>query len=205
MSKVVIVDYGMGNLRSVKRKIIRFGVDAQVTNDPNVIKNASKLILPGVGHFAKGIENLKNSGIYNILNEKVLIERIPILGICLGMQIMAKNSQEGDSSGLGWFNADIVKFKVQNNLKYKVPHIGWNNISKKKDSILFKGIKKDSMFYFVHSFHIACQDKQDILTTTEYEYSFTSSIQKDNIYGTQFHPEKSHDCGELILKNFIEL
>jgi len=118
---------------------------------------------------------------------------------------MAKHSEEGDVVGLGWFDAEVVKFTIKNKLKYKVPHMGWNNASIRKESSLFNNVPKEAMFYFVHSYHIRCNDEKDILTTTEYEYEFTSAIQKDNIYGTQFHPEKSHDWGEQVFRNFAEL
>ena len=118
---------------------------------------------------------------------------------------MAKYGQEGNEDGLAWFNADIVKFRVKDKLKYKVPHMGWNNVVVNKKSVLFQGISEKAMFYFVHSYHIKCNDKKDILSSTEYEYTFTSSIQKDNIYGTQFHPEKSHDLGEAVINNFINI
>ena len=205
MPIVVIIDYGMGNLRSVEKIIFRLGVEPLITNNLDEIKKATKLILPGVGHFSNGIKNLKSSGIYNILNKKVLIERIPILGICLGMQLMAKYSQEGNKEGLGWIDAEVVRFSVSDNLKYKVPHMGWNNLVKNKNSPLFNGLKQNAMFYFVHSYHMKCNNKTDILSTSEYDYPFVSSIQKDNLYGTQFHPEKSHDSGLIILKNFIDL
>ena len=202
---IIIIDYGMGNLRSVQKKFIRIGANVGVSRDPNVISNADKLILPGVGHFANGIKNLKEYGLWEILHSKVIEEKIPILGICLGMQLMAKYSEEGDTEGLGWFDADIVKFHVTDQLKYKVPHMGWNNTILNKNSKLLQNVTNESMFYFVHSYHIKCNNHSDILTTTEYEYGFTSSIQKDNIYGTQFHPEKSHDAGEIILRNFTTL
>ena len=170
----------------------------------NVIKTANKIILPGVGHFQKAIENLIKLNLLDVLNEAVLVKQIPILGICLGMQLMASHSEEGDVAGLNWFDADVVKFKVSDELKYKVPHMGWNNAIIEKESPLFKGVSQDAMYYFVHSYHIKCNNKADILTTTEYDYSFTSSIQKNNIFGTQFHPEKSHEAGEEVIRNFIK-
>lgn len=202
--KIVIVDYSMGNLRSVLKKFEALKSDVIISSDLKIIENASKLVLPGVGHFGTGVERLKNSGIWDILNHKVLIEKTPILGICLGMQLMAKFSEEGDVEGFDWFDAQVVRFRVSDTLKFKVPHIGWNTLYPQKKSNLLEGIADDSMYYFVHSYHIACNDKSDILTTTNYDYSFVSTIQKEYIIGTQFHPEKSHDCGEQLIKNFIE-
>lgn len=202
--KIVIVDYSMGNLRSVLKKFEGLKSDAIISSDLNVIESASKLILPGVGHFGTAVERLKSSGIWDILNHKVLIEKTPILGICLGMQLMAKSSEEGKENGFAWFDAQVVRFKVSDTLKFKVPHIGWNTLYSQKNSNLLEGIADDSMYYFVHSYHIECYDKSDILTTTNYDYSFVSTIQKEHIIGTQFHPEKSHDCGEQLIKNFIE-
>ena len=204
-SVIIIIDYHMGNILSIVNKIHRIGYDAIVTNEIGLIKTAKKLILPGVGHFQKAIENLKQLQLLDALNEAVLLRKTPILGICLGMQLMARHSEEGDVDGLNWLDADVVKFKVTDQLKYKVPHIGWNNAIIEKDSPLFKGLSNEAMFYFVHSYHIRCNKKEDILATTEYDYSFTSSVQKDNIFGTQFHPEKSHDAGELLLRNFVNL
>lgn len=204
-NKIIIIDYGMGNLRSVQKKLLRVGANVEISSDPILIAKADKLILPGVGHFANGIKKLHEYQIWDVLNNQVLIQKNPILGICLGMQLMAKHSEEGDVEGLGWFDADIVKFTVQDRRKYKVPHMGWNNAIIKKKSKLFRGISKEAMFYFVHSYHIICNEKEDILTNTEYEDVFSSSIQKDHIYGTQFHPEKSHDWGEQIFKNFVNL
>jgi imidazole glycerol-phosphate synthase subunit HisH len=204
-SKITIVDYGMGNLRSVQKKFIKIGAQVQISGDPKIIEQASKLVLPGVGHFANGVQNLKDFKLWNILNEQAKIKQIPILGICLGMQLMANRSEEGNVKGLGWFDADIVRFRIKDTLRYKVPHMGWNNISNISDNPLFAGISKEAMFYFVHSFHIKCYNKKDISTTTAYEYSFTSAIQNNNIYGTQFHPEKSHEWGERIFRNFATL
>lgn len=204
-NRIVIIDYGMGNLRSVQKKFQRVGAEALITSNLKEIAKANKLILPGIGHFANGVSNLKKNGIWETLNQKVLDEKVPILGICLGMQLMAKHSEEGDIEGLGWFDADIIKFQIKNRLKYKVPHMGWNNAVVNKNNLLFKNASVKSMYYFVHSYHIKCFNSEDILTTTEYEYPFTSSIHRDNIYGTQFHPEKSHDWGELLFKNFVNI
>jgi len=195
----------MGNLRSVEKKLKRIGADVIISANLDKIRSAQKLILPGVGHFSNGVINLRKSGIWDILNRKVIAEKTPILGICLGMQLMTKKSEEGNVEGLGWFNADVGKFKINNILKYKVPHMGWNNTEIKKKSLLFKDVPSEAMYYFVHSYHVNCNNSKDILTTTIYEYPFTSSIQKENIYGTQFHPEKSHDWGELLLTNFVSL
>jgi len=194
----------MGNLRSVEKKFERVGAKAIVTSNLSEISNASKLVLPGVGHFASGVTKLKDSGIWDVLNEKVLVKKTPILGICLGMQLMAKSSEEGNIPGFNWIDAEVVRFNVGDTLKFKVPHIGWNTVSLMKDSFLYKNISSDAYFYFVHSYHIKCNNIYDILTTSEYDYKFTSSIQIDNILGTQFHPEKSHDWGETIFKNFSE-
>lgn len=204
-NRITIIDYGMGNLRSVQKKFQRVGAEVLISSDIEEISQAKKLILPGIGHFANGITNLKKNGMWELLNKMVLEEKVPILGICLGMQLMAKHSEEGNVDGLGWFDAEIIKFQVKDQLKYKVPHMGWNNAVLNKDSILFKDVPKESLYYFVHSYHIKCNNIEDVLTTTEYDYPFTSSIQRDNIYGTQFHPEKSHDWGEIIYKNFANI
>ena len=200
---IVVVDYGMGNLGSVIKSLNKLKADVLISSSVDDIKKASKLILPGVGHFANGMKRLKEYGYLNILEQKVLKEFTPILGICLGMQLFAKYSEEGNTNGLGWIDADIVRFNVENKLKWKIPHMGWNSIKIKKKSIIFDGILQDELFYFVHSFHMLCSEKKDILSTTEYSYEFTSSIHRNNIYGTQFHPEKSHDKGLKILNNFV--
>ena len=204
-NKIVIIDYGMGNLRSVQKKFNKVGFEAEISNDPSVIASATKLVLPGVGHFSHGVKKLKELGIWDVLNEVVLEKKTPILGICLGMQLMAKHSHEGDVEGLGWFDAEVVKFQVEDQLKYKVPHMGWNNTSTKKENILYSNLNNESMFYFVHSYYMECKNDADVLATTGYEDQFVSAIQKENIYGTQFHPEKSHDDGDRMIKNFVEL
>ncbi len=204
-SKLVIVNYGMGNLNSVKRAMSRLRVDSVISSNPKDIAGSDKIILPGVGHFGKAMSNLKELGLLDVLNEVVLIKKKPILGICLGMQLMAKKSEEGNSEGLGWFDAEIVKFQVSDNLKYKVPHMGWNQIIAKKESPLMKDLPEPKEFYFVHSYHFKTANESDVLNRTNYEYDFVSAVEKDNIFGVQYHPEKSHDTGAKLLKNFIEL
>lgn len=195
----------MGNLRSVQKKFNKIGFEAEISNDPSGIAAADKLVLPGVGHFYHGVKKIKELGIWDVLNESVLEKKVPILGICLGMQLMAKSSAEGNAEGLGWFDAEVFKFQVEDKLKFKVPHMGWNNTLPQKENILYSNLNDQSMFYFVHSYYMKCNNPEDVLTTTGYENQFVSAIQKDNIYGTQFHPEKSHDDGDILIKNFVEL
>lgn len=199
---IVIVDYGMGNLGSVLKSLNRINAVSKISTSIEDIKKADKLILPGVGHFANGMKRLKEYNYLDILNERVLKEGVPILGICLGMQLFAKHSEEGNISGLGWIDANIKRFEVDDKVKWKVPHMGWNSINIKKENPLLEGISQDELFYFVHTYHMTCSNKNDILSTTEYSYEFTSCVQHKNIYGTQFHPEKSHDKGLEILSNF---
>jgi imidazole glycerol-phosphate synthase subunit HisH len=200
---ISIIDYGMGNLGSVKKKMDRIGVESIITSDLHKIKNSNKIILPGVGHFAKAVYEIKKRGLWDLLSNEVLVDKKPILGICLGMQLMAKHSEEGHSDGFGWFDAKVVKFKVSDTIRYKVPHMGWNTIKLIKDTCLLEKIDHNSEFYFVHSYHMLCNIPDNILAETIYDYSFTSAIQKGNIFGVQFHPEKSHDAGELLLRNFV--
>lgn len=201
--QVVIVDYGMGNLHSVQKKLLRLHAQVSITADPEAIRNAGRLILPGVGHFGKAMENLQQLGLIDVLNEAVLTKKTPILGICLGMQLMTRRSEEGNVAGLGWLDAEVVHFKVQDSLKYKIPHMGWNQVSIAKESQLMKDIPANTEFYFVHSYHAQTSDRSIVLNETEYEYNFVSALEKDNIFGVQYHPEKSHDAGETLIKNFL--
>jgi len=202
---VVIVDYQMGNVFSVEKMINRLGYTVALTTDKETILNADKLILPGVGHFGKAMNNLQSLSLIDVLNEAVLVKKNPILGICLGMQLMAQKSEEGNEKGLGWVDGEVVKFNVQDKIKYKVPHTGWNQLDIQKESLLMKNISSDSEFYFVHSYYFSSGRVEDTLTETMYENKFVSSFQKENIFGVQFHPEKSHDSGTQLIKNFIEL
>lgn len=201
---IVIVDYGMGNLFSIRKVIERIGFNCKISNTYDDINDAGKIILPGVGHFGKAMSNLKQAHLIDELNEAVLVKKTPVLGICLGMQLMASHSEEGDACGLNWFDAQVVRFRIEDKNMYKVPHIGWNTITHEKpDSYIFNKIEADDEFYFVHSYHAVTKEPGDILTKTSYEHMFVSSIAKDNIVGFQFHPEKSHKAGEQLIKNFL--
>jgi imidazole glycerol-phosphate synthase subunit HisH len=202
---IVIVDYKMGNLGSISNKIKKLGHSSVISSDINVIKKARKIILPGIGSFEKAMKNMQELNLIDILNEKALVEQVPLLGICLGMQLVTQKSEEGNSKGLGWVDGEVVKFKVKDSLKHKIPHIGWNQISIAKESLLMKDIPDLSEFYFVHSYYVNPANQDDTLNETEFECKFTSAIQKENIFGVQYHPEKSHDVGALLLKNFINL
>lgn len=195
----------MGNLNSVKKVIDRLKVECVVSSDPRTIRDSRKIILPGVGHFAKAMDNLAKMNLIDPLHEAVLEKKKPLLGICLGMQLLAKSSEEGEAEGLGWLNAKVVRFDVSDRLKFKIPHMGWNQISFNKRSRLLENIPDMSEFYFVHSYHIKLENRVDSLCETDFDYVFSSAVEKDNIFGVQFHPEKSHDAGAQMLKNFVEL
>ena len=198
-----IVDYGMGNLGSVKRKLDQIGVESVISSKPDELAACKKLILPGVGHFGMAVGELKKRGLWDFLNEAVLNQKKPILGICLGMQLMAKTSEEGDTEGFGWFDAAVVRFRIEDTLRYKIPHMGWNGVTVEKESPLFEGIHRTSGFYFVHAYHMVCKEETDILNQTIYNIPFVSAVEKGNIIGVQYHPEKSHDAGERLLRNFV--
>jgi glutamine amidotransferase len=201
---VVIVDYGMGNLRSIQRKLLRHGVNSRVGASPQEIAAADRLIFPGVGHFAAGMTNLRQSGLLDVLNERVMVDRTPIMGICLGMQLFSKFSEEGGAEGLGWIDARTVKFRGnRTSSTVKVPHVGWNTFRAVHPSRFFEGVREDQKFYYTHSYHLECADPADVLAVTGYGYEFTSAVRRDNIFGVQFHPEKSHLEGLQVLLNFV--
>jgi imidazole glycerol-phosphate synthase subunit HisH len=204
-ARILIPDFGMGNLHSVERSLHRMNVIPVISSDPDEISKADKIILPGVGHFQKAMENLSKLNMVDELNKFVLVKKKPVLGICLGMQLMARTSEEGNAAGLGWIDADVVKFGVMDRLNYKVPHIGWNKIIISKKSGLLKNIDDFSEFYFLHSYHFKSYTVADVLSETNYEYNFPSAIERNNIFGVQYHPEKSHRAGSILLENFINI
>jgi glutamine amidotransferase len=199
---IAIVDYGMGNLGSIQNMLKKIGARVTITHDPVTIAAADKIILPGVGAFDTAIDNLNKFGLTPLLNELALEKHRPILGICLGMQLMTKRSDEGALPGLGWLDAETVKFA---NGSLRVPHMGWNTVDIRREDPLFKDMYEEPRFYFVHSYYVKCADDSDILTSTRYGIDFCSSFVKGNIRGVQYHPEKSHKFGMLLLKNFAEM
>ena len=205
--KIHIVDYGMGNIFSVQKKLLQENITVTVSSKPQDIFEADKIILLGVGHFNKAMDNLNNLNLIEPLNDFVLTQKKPVLGICLGMQLMAMTSEEGNGSknGLGWIDASVKKFQTADFQKFKIPHMGWNNINLLKSSELMKDITSEDEFYFVHSFFMEPNDPKLALNETIYIDKFCSGIEKENIFGVQYHPEKSHDAGRTLLKNFISI
>lgn len=201
----VIVDYGMGNLRSIQHKLKRIGVEAVVSSSSWDVENADLLIFPGVGHFAKGMHNLKEYGLLDVLHWKVKEAKMPVLGICLGMQLFTRRSEEGDVDGLGWIDAETRRFCFAPGIGLKIPHVGWNLLNPRRLSPILEGVRSDQRFYFVHSYHVVCNSPDDVLTTTEYGYRFVSSVHRGNIFGVQFHPEKSHEEGMTVIRNFFDM
>jgi imidazole glycerol-phosphate synthase subunit HisH len=204
-NKIVIVDYGMGNLHSVHYKLGKLCPEVMVSSSKDDILSASKIILPGVGHFSAGMKNIIERNLKSALDYKALEEKVPILGICLGMQLLTKHSEEGDVEGLGWIDAETKLFDKQKLNGLKIPHMGWNTLEKNDDNAIMAGVAEEDMFYFVHSYFVECEQKENVLCSTEYGIKFHSGISKGNIFGFQFHPEKSHDCGIKLLKNFVNL
>lgn len=200
---IVIVDYGMGNLGSIVNMFKKIGVKAIISGDPEVIVTAPKLLLPGVGSFDRAMERILELNLKPVLDEQVLVVKKPILGICLGMQLLTRGSEEGKLPGLGWVAADTLRFPNLPNLR--VPHMGWNVVRTITPSPLTKNLPVDSRFYFVHSYRVHVDDERNSILKCEYGVSFDAAVQQDNIYGAQFHPEKSHRFGMHLLRNFADL
>lgn len=199
---IVIIDYKMGNLRSVQKAFEHVGESAIISNDLSIIQNASKLVLPGVGAFKDAMHNLRELGLIDVLNDEVIRNKKPFLGICLGMQLIATKSYEfGETQGLGWIDAKIIRFEDSG---LKIPHVGWNNVTFENPSPLYADIPNNSDFYFVHSYYFDA-DHQYATGITHYGCDFIASVQKGNIFATQFHPEKSQKYGLKIIENFVNL
>lgn len=202
---ITIVNYNMGNLFSVEKKLLRLGAQVTISSDPKVILASEKLILPGVGHFGKAMEQLKDLDLIGPLNDAVLDRKTPVLGICLGMQLMTQGSDEGDASGLGWFDCRTERLTVSDLYRFKIPHTGWNTIEHKERDAILKDVPSGSEVYFVHAYGVLAAADNEILTTTTYDHEFVSALKKESIIGMQFHPEKSHDAGLQLFKNFLAL
>lgn len=203
---IVIIDYGMGNVGSILNMLRRIGAAAQVSSKPGEIDKADKLILPGVGTFDHGMANLSERGLIPLLNNKVLEQKCPVLGICLGMQLLSKTSEEGVLPGLGWIDAATRRFCFdEKSAHLKIPHMGWDVVKPMNGGKpLFEGFDAPPRFYFVHSYHVCCSKSEDVLGTSFYGYEFTAAVRRGNVMGTQFHPEKSHKFGMRLLRNFAD-
>ncbi|MEW6602894.1 MAG: imidazole glycerol phosphate synthase subunit HisH [Nitrospirota bacterium] len=201
---IVIIDCGTGNVGSVFNMLRKLGESAVVSSEISAIEKADRLILPGTGSFDIGMGRLHDSGLIPVLDERVIGAKVPVLGICLGMQLFTGSSEEGTLQGLGWLEARTVKFRFEKNrTDLKVPHMGWNTVMAKAGNPLFAGLDVGARFYFVHSYHLVCDDESNVTSRTCHGYEFVSSVQKGNITGVQFHPEKSHKFGLRLLKNFV--
>jgi glutamine amidotransferase len=202
---IAIVDYDMGNVASVTNMLKRIGVSRTVlTRDPEVLRRADKVILPGVGAFDKGMQNLTEFGLLDVLNEAALERRVPVLGICLGMHLLTRSSEEGQQRGLGWIDARTVRFRFPERSGLKVPHMGWNYVQPPRNNPLVSGSVRNR-FYFVHGYYVMCNDQDDVIGVTTYGLEFACAVNHGNIYGVQFHPEKSHRFGMALLEGFVGL
>lgn len=202
---ITILDYGVGNIKSLLNMYEYLGIEAVSSNSADVIADAEGIILPGVGSFDKAMNALQQLSIINGLEYAALERKVPVLGICLGMQIMARRSAEGKMSGLCWLDADVCRITTPESSGLKIPHMGWNEVLATRDSQLFERANKSERFYFVHSYHMVCDDLKDVLATTEYGEKICCAINKENIWGVQFHPEKSHRYGMNLLKSFAAM
>ncbi len=200
---IVVVDYGMANIGSVLNMFSKVGAAAVASADAATIRTADKLVLPGVGAFDQAMARLRRLDLVGPLNEMALERRIPVLGICLGMQLLLDSSEEGDSRGLGWIAGQAKRFTFDGtDSRLRIPHMGWNELKVRKKSVLFEGVTEPQRYYFVHSYHAQCEQQDDVLGTAEYGYEFAAAVERGNISATQFHPEKSHRFGMRLLQAF---
>ena len=205
---ITIIDLNIGNIGSVVNMIKHVGGNCKVSSDPAEIKAATKLILPGVGSFDKAMNQLRNNKLEEVINEKATLQKTPLLGICLGMQLLTNSSEEGKEKGLGLIPAETLSFKKTFDVKEineRIPHMGWNDIRVEQENDLTKNLIESSRFYFVHSYYVKCSNKGNCLMTSNYGFDFASAIVKNNVFGVQFHPEKSHKYGKKLISNFVKL
>jgi glutamine amidotransferase len=203
---ITLIDYGVGNIFAFQNVYKRLNIPTKIAKTQEDLADAQKLILPGVGSFDFAMAQLNASGMREKLDELVLKKKVPVIGICVGMQMMGNSSDEGKLEGLKWIDSKILKFE-ENLIKHrtKLPHMGWNDVAPLKNHPLFIGLDKEAIFYFLHSFYFKCNNPSDSIAVSEYGLLFSSAVNKDNIYGIQFHPEKSHYYGEKLLYNFAKL
>ena len=202
---ITIVDYGMGNLGSVKNMLKRIGSECKITSDVKEIEQATKILLPGVGAFDAAIARIDELNLRSVLVHKAKVDRVPFLGICLGMQLLTRSSEEGILNGLDLVPEKTIKFKFEEAQNLKIPHMGWNLVRKNTESQLTKDFTEVYRFYFVHSYKVQCDDNKNSILRTDYGGEFDSAIQNENVYGAQFHPEKSHKFGMHLLTNFSKI
>lgn len=200
---IAVIDYGMGNVGSIRNMLSKIGADAIVTSDPAIISGADKIILPGVGAFDHAMQRLEKLKLVPLLEDRVLNESVPFLGVCLGMQLLTKGSEEGNLPGLGWIDAQTRRFDAKGRSEeLPIPHMGWNTVRDEGRGWILTGQPENSRFYFVHSYYVQCSSEEDVLGTTNYGIRFASAIGRDNVIGVQFHPEKSHSFGMILLSAF---
>lgn len=203
---ITIIDYGLGNIRAFVNVYERLNIKTKIARNAEDIKGAKKIVLPGVGSFDYAMSQLNASGMREELEKQVLINKVPVVGICVGMQMLAESSDEGVLSGLGWINGKVKIFDASAiPYKTRLPHMGWNSINPVNNCQLLSGFNDESRFYFLHSYYFDCQDQENIISTTEYGITYASAVNRENVYGIQFHPEKSHSNGIQLLNNFAKL
>jgi glutamine amidotransferase len=203
---ITIIDYGLGNIKAFANLYKRLNIKTIIATTKNDLSQATRIILPGVGSFDYAMFKLNGSGMRDALEKKVLVEKVPVIGICVGMQMLARTSEEGKLAGLGWIDANVRMFNPELiPFKTRLPHMGWNSITINKECGLLDGLSNDSRFYFLHSYYFECNDIEDVITTTNYGISYASAVNKENIFGIQFHPEKSHSNGIKLLYNYTKI